>query len=298
MATMWPCGRERAARCSLLAFTLMVSAGALEAQAPAATMPPAQRALTDMQMERFLLQARILGRHGVKQGIGTERATLALDGIEHDALVQEIDEYDLKVQPTDDTEIGLRDNWRSNVAAYRLDRLLGLRMVPVTVERRDELREASFTWWVDDLLVDGKSRLKTKVASPEAETWNRQMDAVRIFDQLIHNVDRNAGTLLVDKQWRVWMIGHSRAFKGVEKLKSPRSLGARCPRGLLAGLRRLDKLTIERAMVGLLDGRQIDGLLARRDAIVSYFEQRIADSGEDEVLYDLPPREEASAAGR
>jgi hypothetical protein len=290
MATTWRCGRERAARCSLLAFTLMASAGTLEAQPPATTTPPAQRALTDVQKERFLLQARILSRHGVRQGIGTERAILALDGIEHEALVQEIDEYDLKVQPTDDSEIGLRDNWRSNVAAYRLDRLLGLGMVPVTVERRDELKEASFTWWVDDILIDGTSRLKTKVASPEAEAWNRQMDAARIFDQLIHNVSRSAGTLLVDKDWRVWMIGHSRAFKVAQKLKSPRSLGARCPRGLLAGLRRLDKPAIEQSMVGLLDRPQIDGLLARRDAIVDYFEERIASSGEDAVLYDLPAR--------
>lgn len=280
-------GRSRfgTSRRVILTVAVTLAAGALPAQGPARAI------LTDAHRERFLLQARILSRHAVRQGgIGTERVTLALDGLEHDAHVQEIEGYDLKVQVTDDTEIGLRDNWRSNVAAYRLDRLLGLGMVPVTVERRDELKEASFTWWVDDFLMDEKSRLKTKAASPDAEAWNRQMDAVRIFDQLIHNLDRNAGTLLVDKDWRVWMIGHSRAFKGIQKLKSPKSLGARCPRGLLAGLRRLDKPTIERSMVGLLDGPQIDGLLARRDAIVQYFEERIASSGEGVVLYDLPTR--------
>jgi hypothetical protein len=268
----------------ILTFVL-VGAGALPGQ------EPERAVLTDAHRERFLLRARILSRHAVRQGgIGTERATLALDGIEHEAHVQAIDGYDLKVQVTDDTEMGLRDNWRSNVAAYRLDRLLGLRMVPVTVERRDELKEASFTWWVDDFLMDEKSRLKTKVASPDAEAWNRQLEAVRIFDQLIHNLDRNAATLLVDKDWRIWIIGHSRAFKGVPKLKSPQSLGTRCPRGLLAGLRRLDRPTIERSMVGLLDGPQIDGLLARRDAIVRYFEERIASSGEGAILYDLPTR--------
>lgn len=270
----------------LLAFVL----GTCLASAQEPGTAPSRAFVTDAEKERFLLQARILSRHGVRRGIGTEHATLVLDGIEHEAHIQEIDEYDLQVQPTDDTEIGLRDNWRSNVAAYRLDRLLGLRMVPVTVERRDELKEASFTWWVDDMLMDGRSRLKTKLAGPDAEAWNRQMDAVRIFDQLIHNVSRNAGTLLVDKDWRIWMIGHSRTFKGIQKLKSPKSLGARCPRGLLAGLRRLDKSTIEKSMVGLLDGPQIDGLLARRDAIVHHFEERIASLGEDAVLYDLPTR--------
>jgi hypothetical protein len=279
-------GRSRfgAARRVVLPAALALAAGALPAQ------EPARAVLTDAQRERFLLQARILSRHELKQGgIGTERATLSLDGVEHEALVQEIEGYDLKVEMTDDTEMGLRDNWRGNVAAYRLDRLLGLRMVPVTVERRDDLKEASFAWWVDDIL-DEPSRLKTKIASPDVEAWDRQMDAVRIFDQLIHNLDRKNGTLLVDKDWHIWMNGHSRAFKGIQKLRSPKSLGARCPRGLLAALRRLDKSTVERSMVGLLDGPQIDGLLARRDAIVHYFEERIASSGEDAVLYDLPTR--------
>jgi len=273
---------------AVVLLALVLGARLASAQEPPAGAATARAFLTDAEKERFLLQARILSRQAVRRGVGTERVILALNGIEHEAHVQEIDEYDLKVQPTDDSEIGLRDNWRNNVAAYRLDRLLGLRMVPVTVERRDELKEASFTWWVDDLLMDGKSRLK--LAGPAAEAWNRQMDAVRIFDQLIHNINRNAGTLLVDKDWRIWTIGHSRAFKSAQKLKAPKSLGARCPRGLLAGLRRLDKLTVEKSMVGLLDGPQIDGLLARRDAIVRHFEERVAASGEGEVLFDLPPR--------
>ena len=270
----------------LLAFVL----GTCHASAQEPGTASSRALLTDAEKERFLLQARILSRHAVRRGIGTERATLALDGIEHEAHIQQIDGYDLKVELTDDTEMGFRDTWRSNVAAYRLDRILGLRMVPVAVERRDELKEASFTWSVDDILMDGRSRLKTKLAGPDADAWNRQMDAVRIFDQLIHNISRNAGTLLVDKDWRIWMIGHARAFRGVPKLKSPKSLGARCPRGLLAGLRRLDKATIEKSMVGLLDGPQIDALIARRDAIVDYFEERIASSGEDAALYDLPTR--------
>jgi hypothetical protein len=171
-------------------------------------------------------------------------------------------------------------------------------MVPVTVERRDELEEASFTWWVDDFLMDEKTRLRKKAASPDPGAWDGQMDAVRIFDQLIENSGRNAASLLIDEDWRVWMIQHSRAFKVSARLKSPRSLGARCPRALLAGLRALDKPTIERAMAGVLDTRQVDGLLARRDAILRHFDERIAASGEAVVLYDLPPRPGTAATTR
>jgi hypothetical protein len=171
-------------------------------------------------------------------------------------------------------------------------------MVPVTVERRDGIKLASFTWWVDDFLMDEKERLQKKVRTPNADAWNRQMYAVRIFDQLIYNFDRNAGNLVIDRTWRIWMIDHSRAFKTFKEVKSAKSLGTRCPRALLAGLRRLDKPSLEKAMDGVLDVHQVDGVLGRRDAIVRHFEDRIARSGERAVLYDLPPRADASAASR
>ncbi len=285
MPTAQPRRHDRLAASILLAFALVASAGAQET----GTAP--RPALTDAQKERFLLRAKILKRRGESQkGIGTERATLALDGLEHDALIQLVEEYDLNVQVTGGSEIGLRDNWRNNVAAYRLDRLLGLGMVPVTVERRDDLKEGSFTWWVDDFLMDERARLKKKVAPPDEEAWKRQWDAMRVFDHLVYNFNRDAGDVLVDKEWRIWLLGHSRAFKGFEKLKAPKSLEARCPRGLLDALRRLDKPRLEQAMAGALDPQQIDGLLARREAIVTFLDKRIAELGEEAVLYDLPSR--------
>lgn len=38
--------------------------------------------------------------------------------------------------PLDRVEYNFRDTWQFNVAAYKLDRLLDLRLVPVTIERR------------------------------------------------------------------------------------------------------------------------------------------------------------------
>jgi hypothetical protein len=275
-------------------LVLSLARAVVSAQQHAGSAPLAQAPLTDAQKERFLLTAKVLSRRSEPRGgTGTERVTLSLNGLEHEAHVQAIEGYDLQVQVRGE-ELGLRDNWRNNVAAYRLDRLLGLGMVPVTVDRRDDLYETSFTWWVDDFLMDERSRLKRKLAAPDAQAWDRQLGAVRIFDQLIYNLDRNTGNVLIDEDWRVWIIGHSRAFRVYTKLQAPKSLGARCPRGLLDGLRRLDKLTMEKSMTGLLDSDRIDGLLARRDTIVGHFEKRIAEAGEQEVLYDLPARSQAA----
>ena len=119
------------------------------------------------------------------------------------------------------TELNFKDSWRYNVAAYRLNKVLQLGRIPVSVERVHRGKPGSFTWWVEDVLMDEAERLKTKASSPDPLAWNEQMWHVRLFDQLIQNVDRNLGNLLIDKSWTVWMIDHSRAFRLSNKVSSP-----------------------------------------------------------------------------
>jgi len=178
------------------------------------------------------------------------------------------------------------------VAAYRIDRMLGLGMIPVTVVRRDERsqRLASYTWWVDDVLMVERERYEKKMPAPNPTEWNRQIFVVRVFDQLIYNFDRNLGNLVIDKDWRIWMIDHTRAFKVFKELREEKNLSATCEADLLARLRTLEKPALREATQDLLTEGQVDGLLGRRDTIVRIYEQRIAAKGEAGVLYHLPSR--------
>jgi hypothetical protein len=113
---------------------------------------------------------------------------------------------------------------------------------------------------------------------------------VRVFDQLISNFDRNLGNLVIDGQWRVWMIDHTRAFKIFKELRNPKSLAEWCERDLLAALRALDKPRLRAATEGLLTEAQVDGVLGRRDLIVAHYDRLLAERGDSRVLYDLPSR--------
>jgi hypothetical protein len=271
------------------AIVSVVSAAARgeETKAPASASAPTD----DAARERFLLEAHIVHATGARGGVTlSTRATLELDGFEHDAHIQTIDEQKALAEFAGGAEIDFRDSYRNNIAAYRLDRALGIGMIPVTVLRSYESKPASFTWWVDDVKMDEKQRLKKKVHAPDVEPWNCQIFVVRLFDQLIYNFDRNLGNLLIDGQWRIWMIDHTRAFKIFKQVKSEKALGMRCERHLLAALRGLDEASLQTMMQGLLSQAQVRALLARRDQIVAYYDAKVALYGEPAVLYDLPQR--------
>ncbi len=249
----------------------LLSAG-LQAQAP---LPPAAPValVTDAEREAFLARARVVGTRGVNKGVtSTIRATLS-DGVTtHDASIQTIDEYRTVYQTPRGTEMNFRDSWRFNVAAYRVDRLLDLRMIPVAVERRHAGKTGSFTWWVDDVLMDEHERYRKKLAAPDSTDWNEQMSIARLFDQLIANVDRNLGNLLIDRAWRIWLIDHSRSFRLAPTLRSPKNL-SRVDRSLLQRLRTLDRASVATAVGDYLTGSEIDALLERRDLIVAHFDR-------------------------
>jgi len=238
------------------------------------------------EKEEFLATASIVKSKQLSTGItGTYRVTLTDGRLTHDASVQPIDVAKTTYQTAQGTEFNFRDTYVHNMAAYKLDQLLGLNMIPVTVIRKFKGNNASYTWWIDDFLMMELDRFKRKTDPPDQQAWNRQMYIVRVFDQLIYNMDRNLGNLLIDKAWQLWMIDHTRAFRTFRDLKNPANL-VRCDRRLLAKLKELDDATISNELAAYLRPEELKGLLARRQIIVKFFEEK----GES-ALYDAPARD-------
>jgi hypothetical protein len=259
----------------VLCFTLL-----LHAQ-PA---PPAAPPLTDKEIEQFLLHAKVVHRKSASKGVtGSVRATLSDGKLTHDAHIQTIDEEKAQFQSDQGTEFNFRDTWRFNVAAYRLDRLIGMNMVPVSVERRDGYDNGAFTWWVDDVAMEEGDRLKKKIEAPNIEAWNQQMQLVRLFDQLIANVDRNVGNLVITRDWRLFPIDHTRAFRRNHELKSAANI-TRADRAVVERIRALDRTTLKSSLDKYLTTFELDALVARRDAVLKRL-----DSLGPSALYDRIP---------
>ena len=253
----------------LMAGAAFLSAGAAQNQ-PA---PEVISELTRAQKTAFLKTAKVVRSKSAPAGItGTLRLTLSDGTLTHDASFQSIDESKVSFQSNLGTEMNFRDTWKFNLAAYQLDQILGLNMVPVTVERSYTGKIGSFTWWVDDVLMTETERFKKKIQPPDPESWSHQMLIVRVFDQLIFNTDRNLGNLVIDKKWQIWMIDHSRAFRMRHELPDPKNL-TRCDGVLLEQMKRLDAESLA-SLNKYVNKMEMQGLLKRRDKIVEFFEKR------------------------
>jgi len=245
----------------------------LEPDQAQATQPSGTPIPPDAEIEQFLQTAKIVKTRGTSKGItGSLRATLSDGTRTHDAQIQMIDEHKPTFDAGGATEFNFRDSWEYNVAAYRLDRMIGLNLVPVSIARRYELKQAAFTWWIDDVMMDEGARLKGNIQPPRPQEWNEYMQLVRVFDQLIYNMDRNVGNLLITKDWRVWAIDHTRAFRTHTTLKSPAQI-TRCDRQMLARMKELTKDSLKKELGEYLTDFEIAGVLARRDLIVDILEQ-------------------------
>lgn len=263
--------------CALLVGVLVAVDARGQAPAPV---------LTRAEMARFLESARIVrGREQSKGTTGVIRLTLRDGALEHDAAFSDVDERIPVMRfASGRIELDFVDSYQFNIAAYRIAELVGLEdMMPVTVEREWNRRKGSLSWWLDVQMDEGE-RLRRKIQPPDPVDWTRRKARMRVFEQLLADSDRNAGNILIAHDWSLWMIDFTRAFRRSKRLPPDANLTI-CDRRLLAALRALTTESVRAKAAPYLGMPEIEALLARRDQIVAVFDRRIAEHGEDRVLY-------------
>jgi hypothetical protein len=275
-----------ARRLAIVAVVLMACGpGPASAQSPAPAVPPV---LSPEQMETFLRTAKIISSRAAGSGVtNTRRVTMSDGTLTHDAQVQVIDEDKPVYRVQGYTEFNFRDCFCFNIAAYRLAVLLGIDNVPMSVERTVEGRPAAVTWWIDDVALDEDARRKSSAVDPNPARFEHYRYRQRIFDELIQNRDRNLGNLLYTKNWKMWMIDHTRAFRLNRDLGKPADL-LRIERPLYERLKALTAESLTKALGQTLRKAEIDALMARRDAILKVLETRMKQLSEAAVLYNPP----------
>jgi len=256
---------------------------------PAAAQAPVLETVDQFQgpaAEEFLKTAKVTRVRNIGTGVTLpEKATLMLDGVERFAAFKTIDERRQGITQLGGglTEVNFQDSWQTEIPAYVVDVIIGLGMVPATIERRINNKIGSLQWWVVSMMPEAE-RTKQKVEPPDPEAWNRVVLKMRLFDQLIANVDRHANNILVTHDFQLRLIDHSRSFRPEKTLRNPEQL-TRFSKSLLEGLERLDYQDLRKRTNKYLSDPQIKAILQRRDAILELARKLVAERGEAAVIY-------------
>jgi hypothetical protein len=219
-------------------------------------------------------------------GPQTRKAILEKDGIRAHAAFRDGDATLERVLLSDGTYIiELTDYYMFEYAAYEVALMLGLDSVPPTVIREHEGAEGSLQMSIEGSMT-GIQRREQDLRAPDIIRWMRQVQAMYLFDDLIGNGDRNQGNILIDSNWKLWMVDHARAFQSRFKLRFIDQVVV-CERGFWKRLQDFDEAELEGRLGHVLSDRQIDSMLERRDTLVEHIQNLIDTRQEEVVLYDL-----------
>jgi len=250
---------------------------------------PSSQVIQGPEVEDFLKKARFVTKEPLGAGVsGSLKVTLERDGVRQFAVLKTIDQMRPGAQrnASGQIEIDFQDSWKTEVAAYEFDKLLGLGMVPATVARRSpyDNKPASLQLWVEASMTEAKRREKG-IIPPDPEKWAQQLAAMYVFDALIYNTDRHPDNLLITDTFDVRLIDHSRSFRPNVELRNQEDL-KRISRSLISKIEKLNKGDVSKKLGDYLSLTQMDGLMKRRQLLVDLINETVKKYGEKSVYFE------------
>jgi hypothetical protein len=164
---------------------------------------------------------------------------------------------------------GFWESYKSEIAAYELDKLLELHMVPPAIERRIDGDTGAAIMWLDGV----RSVKESGGQVPSGEIWGRAIRRMQMFDNFIGNNDRNAGNILIGPPGELILIDHSRAF--ITDRGLPQEF-QRVDGELWDRMKALAQADLSRTLGAWIDRAAIGGMLERRKRMIAQVDKLLA----------------------
>jgi len=239
-------------------------------------------------MVEFLKTAEIVDKKRIKSGINQPwKVVLEKDGVRMNAVFRDVEEEQRMANVGGRREMGFRDSYVMEPAAYELSRMLGMDNVPPAALRKMGKTSGSIQAWIEGAMTE-RTRYEDGIEPPDFVTYNRQQQKILVFDNLIYTSDRNPGNTMIDGEWKLWAIDHTRAFRREKEIHTPPGF-AQCEREFFEAIQALDEEAATVRLAGYLRKAEIKAIFQRRDKLVEYVEQLSEKMGEDRVLYSVRP---------
>lgn len=243
-------------------------------------------------LEEFLRTAEIVRFEEIGEGVTKPyRLYLKKDGVELKAAWKN----------PKGMQLGFLEGWQYEIAAYRMDKLLGLNMIPPAVERDFQGKPGALVLWANNkysllkVMEDG-----IRIPDEARDRTDKMKWLTRAWDSLIANEDRTQQNVLYTEDWRTIIFDHSRAFRSGGEFSKRLMYGRdgimkgatgqpflfrRLPRWFVDGIKTLTFENIRAAVGTTLTGKEIKAVLTRRDLLLREISEMIKEQGETAVLY-------------
>jgi hypothetical protein len=180
----------------------------------------------------------------------------------------------------------LADSYKYELAAYELDKYLGLGLVPPVVERTINDFPGSLQIFVDDAFSEtARETQEIKLNDPVA--FDQSMADLKVFLNLTADVcgsERNRDLLIQRKTERLYAVDFSRAFAPTTAA-TPGCEITRCSRRLYEKLLGWDRDKVHSLLTLYLSAEELRALDARQGSILQTVRTQIETRGESAVLF-------------
>ena len=191
---------------------------------------------------------------------------------------------------------GFWEGWQYEIAAYRMDKLLDLNMIPPTVERELNGMRGSLQYWVSSPMSElDRTEQKRGIPKSRYDNWEKMRHIARAFDCLIANNDRTQQNILYTADWRWILIDHSRSFYATRRDKrrlvygkkghKEKKLIEKLPRVFVDKVKALTYDMVKEAVGPYLKDEEIKAILIRKELLLKEIEGMVKEIGEDKFFY-------------
>lgn len=229
------------------------------------------------EMEKYLKNASIVSiEKNLEMGrTGFWRVTLNEGKKERRAIFKHVN----RPRPT-----LLPDCYKYEIAAYKLNNMLCLNIVPPVVERKINNQTGSLQLLLENVMTERDREIR-KIKPKNPPEFKNNLDVIQIFEILVYDQCGDTGDTLIQlDNWKVWRVDFSEAFSPSQDIL-PECRIERCSETLYKNLLEIKNRKLEKELDPYLNKGEINALIERKLRVIKKIKYLIKKKGKKKVLF-------------
>jgi len=228
-----------------------------------------------VQTEKFLKNAKIKDILKDLEGGRTEfwQVGLEKDGLQKKAIFKYVNRRRPHIVP---------DSYQYELAAYKLNALMGLNIVPPCVHRTVDGVEGSLQILIENC-IDERERQGKNIPFPDKQCL-KEIEDIKIFEILVADEYWDIDDTLMDcDSGKIWRVDFSEAFSPIVEWDQ-KWIFQCCSQELYQSLMDWKDSQVRETLAPYLNSQEMDALMKRKASILNKINNLISNKGEKKII--------------